>query len=153
TVGLGLRSLAQLCQLAVTHKTDRVVVRTVNYSRRDQFAGKQYCVFFDQMVQELGRERFLVSEGRIVTDEYARNVPNRVDFYDDVVELLVPLYRRALRRRVRQAVQRTEPAAQRISPHAAPGWAPLAQQFTASYHAWRLIYRLLKPRAVIVTIG
>lgn len=154
-IKLFAHSLLQLLFLVVTRKSvGKVMTRTLTYNRREIFAGKKYCVFFDQIIQDLGRDRFIVSEGRgFDQHNYEKAVPNRVDFYEDIIWRIAKLFEPWARRRLKDRLPILRINAEKIHPEAAKSIEAIAISFATHLYAWKWVYRLLKPRAVLVSVA
>jgi hypothetical protein len=148
-------SLLQLIFLVVSRKAvGKVMTRTLTYNRRETFQGKKYCVFFDQIIQDLGRDRFIVSEGRgFDQHEYQKAVPNQVDFYEDIIWRIAKLFEPRARRKLKGQLVTVRANAERIHPEAARSIETIAITFATHLYAWKWVYRLLKPRAVLVSVA
>ena len=132
----------------------KVMTRTLTYNRRETWQNKKYCVFFDQLIQDMDRKHFIVSEGRgFEPHRYERDVPNKVDFHDDFVVPLARLFSPWMKYRLRSELSNLKRISERIHPGSSDSIADTALDFAKKYHAWRWIYRLLKPESVLVSVA
>jgi len=150
-----LRSFFQFLSLVLSRTTvGKVMTRTLTYNRRETYRDKKYCVFFDQLVMDLGRERFVVSEGRGFEDQrYETSVPNRVDFYDDVILRMARFFEPYAKWKLKRRLPHLRTLAENIDPRASKSIDGIALTFLSHYYAWKLIYRLFKPQAVLVSVA
>jgi hypothetical protein len=148
------RSLAELIPLAFRSNRGKCMIRTLTYSRRERYHEKWYCVFFDQLVKDLGPGRFLVSEGRgLPEQDYKHEIPNPVAFHDDGIAFLARCFRPWVKRRYRRMVETNRKIAAEIFPDAAVKIVPITISFWAHYLAWRLVYRIIRPGSILMTVA